>query len=360
MAFKIVLRGEEPSGRMLALLCARTGETIDMVRRSLASDNGLTLVEGLTSEKAEHLKASLPEDDSVEISVEREIDSWTAVLMGYRPGSRGRLRVALQKMSRLSTEEVIHFLASIPVALKTGIPRKTADKIREALEREGGIVEIRPHTGIAPQRAESRPEPVETALETGSREAAPLDEPPGREPDIPPLVSDTIAAITPVMKVDPPPEFSFQPPERDAVSAPPLAEDGHRHREENPVPHPFRFTVPARPIPRVIPLPDDFSPPAVSEGCAVVPVFLHPVSGRERERVASVLAGALDITGARARELVGKAPVAVWACTDRLNALVALRGLSEKGVPVSLIPSGEPCEYTTVPDSFAGWVNGNR
>ncbi len=360
MAFKIVLRGEEPSGRMLALLCARTGETIDMVRRSLASTDGLQLVEGLTMEKADQLKASLPEDDSVEISVEREIDSWTAVLMGYRPGSRGMLRVALQKMSRLSTEEVIHFLASIPLALKTGIPRKTAEKIKEALEREGGIVEIRPHTGIAPVKAEPPPAPVEKPLDTGSRDAAPLDEPPGREPEIPPLVSDTIAAITPVMKIDPPPEFSFQPPGRDAVSAPPLAEDGQCPREEDAVPHSFRFTVPARPVPRVIPLPDDFSPPVASETCAVIPVFLHPVSAGERERVASVLAAALEITGSRAMDLVEKAPVAVWACTDRLNALVTLRGLSEKGVPVSLIPSGEASSSPPVPDSFAGWVNGNR
>ena len=348
---------------MLALLCARTGDTIDRVRQSLRLSDGLTLVEGLSRDRADEILASLPADGSVEISVQREVDSWVAVLMGYRPGSRGRLRVALQKMSRLSTEEVIHFLASIPVALKAGITRKTAETIKEILEREGGIIEIRPHTGI-PDAEAGAPRDIPSPSGESSEEKVSHDqvlfEPPGSEPDIPPLVEEIAASLKPVMNVKPPPEFSFTPPEKEAVSAPPLPDQDDEFGDFPSAPYPFKFTIPARPIPSPVHSSADEGPPGVTEEARVVPIYLHPVAQEQKERVCRVLTESLGITSERGMQLVDQAPVAVWACGERLNALVALRGLSEKGVPVALFPGSSEKHEEPHDRSFFGWMNGNQ
>lgn len=362
MAFKIVLRGEEPSGRILALLCARTGETIDVVRRSLQSSPGLALKEGLTREKAEELLASLPADGSVNISIQRDIDSWTAVLMGYRPGSRGRLRVALQKMSRLTTEEVIHFLANIPIALKAGISRRTADSIKDVLEREGGIVEIRPFTGSSLAPLETGPQelPSEPAPEKPKRE--PVEgEPPGRLPDIPPLVEETAANFKPVMNVKPPQVVKFDPPLKEAVSAPPIPEGEKGLSFVFPEPYRIKFTIPALPVPALLSSDGaSSSPPNSSPMGRVVPLYLHPVSFEQRDRVSRAISETLGLSTNRCRELVERAPVAIWACRERLNALVTLRVLSEKGVPVSLIPAVAGSNNSDSKRSFFGWMNGNQ
>lgn len=360
MAFKVVLRAVEPSGRILALLCARTGETIDAVRKQLASRDGLALREGISREDADSILSSLPDDDSVEVSVCREVDSWVAVLVGYRPGSRGRLRVALQKMSRLTTEEVIHFLASIPVALKTGIPMKTAGKIKELLEREGGIIEIRPCTIVqerspvtmaAEEREEGPSLPAE-ALEE------PIDGPPGMEPRVPPKVSETRKALRPVMNVQPPHEICFDPPEREVVSAPPLPDDIRGILPGKDIPHSFRFTIPVRSIPPRVWSGEPEDLPEQRDRTDIFPIYLHPVAPENVEEVCESLSAVLALPGSRSRELVEKAPAAVWATGDRLNALVTLRNLSERGVPVSLFPGGGKDPSGKRQGLFPGWMNG--
>ncbi len=350
---------------MLALLCARTGDTIDRVKQYLQASDGLTLVEGLTRDRADEILASLPADGSVEITVQREVDSWVAVLMGYRPGSRGRLRVAIQKMSRLSTEEVIHFLANIPVALKTGVSRKTAEAIKEILERDGGIIEIRPHTGI-PNAETTGSEKVSSPSDQISEEKIHGEadhvstEPPGSEPDVPPLVAEIAASLKPVMNVKPPPVFSFIPPEKEAVSAPPLPDQDNGAGDRSPAPFPFKFTIPARPVPPLVYCSADDDPPETTEDARVVPIYLHPVAQGQKERVCKILTESLGMKSERSMQLVNKAPVAVWACAERLNALVTLRGLSEKGVPVSLFPGSSKKQDNSYGPSFFGWMNGKQ
>ena len=359
MDCRIVVRGEEPSGRILALLCARTGETIDRVRGSLRSSQGLLLKDGLSGKNAQEIITALPSDGSVEFIVQREVDSWVAVLMGYRPGSRGRLRVSLQKMSRLSTEEVIHFLANTPVVLKAGISRKTAETIKQVLEHQGGIVEIRPHTGVsAAEQKTEKPDPPEKTDEETHLEV--LSQPPGMAPDIPPPAAETARAQKPVMNVVPPPEFIVEPPDRDAVSSPPIPGDSIVKPESCPVPFSFRFTVPASPLPPLISGSGTSGPPDVISDATVVPIYLHPVAENQMDMVCGVLSENLGIETVRCRQLVEKAPVAVWACRERLNALVTLRGLSEKGVPVSLIPGRKDTAGTAPERSFFGWMNGSR
>lgn len=362
MAFKIVLRGEEPSGRILALLCARTGDTIDRVRKYLQSQDGLTFREGLSREKADEILASLPADGSVEITVQRDVDSWVAVLMGYRPGSRGRLRVALQKMSKLSTEEIIHFLASIPVALKAGIPRETAESIKEILEREGGIVEIRPHTGLPLEETGNlNSEDARMPEESEEEEPGLIHQgPPGGKPDIPPRVEETRAAMKPVMNVEPPPVFSLAPPDKEAVSAPPYPRGKYAPADDAEIPYSFKFTIPGRPLPQKIISPDEDGPPGVTESAAAVPIYLHPVSPGQRDYVCRVLTEVLGMDGDRAMDLVQRAPVAIWACREKLNSLVTLRGLSERSVPVSLFPGSRNSADSAGDHSFFGWMNGNQ
>lgn len=365
MSFRITLRGEEPSGRMLALLCARTGDSISSVKKMLRSPEGLALKEGLSREKADELVSNLPPDDSVEVAVKREVDSWVAVLMGYRPGSRGRLRVALQRMSRLSTEEVIHFLASIPIALKSGIDLKTARAIKDALEREGGIVEIHPHRrsakGYVPSTGAALEEPAETVVPPpdSPEETPPSNGPPGSPPHVPPRVGGAVPESVPVSQV--PPELCFSPPDKKDIPLPGVVPDETENAIPSAKPYPVRFTVPGRRIPPVITVHDTHDqPPEATPAGMAVPIFLHPVSPGQKASVGMVLSEALGIPLKRCGELIEMAPVAVWASSDRFEALVALKGLSEKGIPVSLIPASAPPRATRANRSVFGWMNGNR
>ncbi len=365
MSFRITLRGEEPSGRMIALLCARTGDSIDSVKKMLRSPEGLSLKEGLSRERADEIVSNLPPDDTVRVSVQREVDSWVAVLMGYRPGCRGRLRVALQRMSRLSTEEVIHFLSSIPIALKSGIDLKTARAIKDALEREGGIVEIHPHRKsvrgyipgpdtVAEEPGRTAPPPAESPEEQPHSNG-----PPGNPPVVPPIPGRVIHEASP--RTEPPPSVVLHPPEGTVFPPPEVIRGSSEDFIPSEEPYPVRFTVPRRPIPPVArtSCPPGHPPEITPEGKAV-PIFLHRVARQQRPSVAVVLAGALGLTPGRCSELIDRAPVAVWASSDRFEALVVLKGLSEKGVPVSLIPAAENTGGAQVSRSVFGWMNGNR
>ncbi len=350
---------------MLALLCARTGDSIDSVKRMLRFPEGLILKEGLSREKADELVSNLPPDGSVEVAVQREVDSWVAVLMGYRPGSRGRLRVALQRMSRLSTEEVIHFLSSIPIALKSAIDLKTARAIKDALEREGGIVEIHPHRksakGYVPGTEAAVEEPVETVVPgpESPEEPPPSHGPPGSPPHVPPGAGDALPESLPVSQV--PREICFSPPEQKDIPLPGVVPDETGDAVPSLKPYPVRFTVPGRSIPPVITVHDPHGqPPEATPAGMAVPIFLHPVSRGQKASAVKVLSEALGIPLKRCGELVEIAPVAVWASSDRFEALVTLKGLSEKGVPVSLIPASENPPANPAHRSVFGWMNGNR
>ncbi len=362
LSFRIVLKGSEPSGRFLAVLCARTGETIDSIRKRLNSPSGMILKEDLTREAAELFVTELPGDGSVSVSIQRDVDSWVAVLVGYRPGSRGRLRSALQRLSKLSTEEVIHFLANIPIALKSGIDRKTAVAVKEILEREGGIVEIRPSTGsvfssldqaVPPE--ENNPVQDEKPLPAVTPVSSDL---PGMTPEVPPKVS-SMKISSASGKSEVPPVFSFRSPEHISVPAPSKVSASEDTPCVSSIPYSFSFTIPGRPVPATLEEETlKFSLPAVSEEARAIPLFLHPVGPGQRSRVLEILLECFDMPEERCQGLIDRAPGVVCIFRERINALVALRELSEQGVPVSMVSAPEGMDEGIRRSSFFGWLNG--
>lgn len=362
MSFRIVLKGSEPSGRFLAVLCARTGETIDSIKKRLSSPSGMVLKENLSRDSAELFVSELPGDGSVAVSIQRDIDSWVAVLVGYRPGSRGRLRSALQRLSRLSTEEVIHFLASIPIALKSGVDRKTAMSVKELLEREGGIVEVRPSTGSQMEHGSvPSPRPVEQVagkVDEPVAESAVSTDSPGKVPEIPPEVTELKSAAalpdTPI-----PGRIFFESPDQRSVSAP----DKVLSPEEDPAlfapPYHIRFTVPGRPLPPALEeKPAQFSLPGVSDEAQAIPLYLHRLGPGQRNRAGKILEKFFDVSSEKSLSMVHSAPGVLCLFRERINALVALRELSEQGMPVSMVSSPEGTDSGFRRTSFFGWLNG--
>ncbi len=126
------------------------------------------------------------------------------------------------------------------------------------------------------------------------------------------------------------------------------------------IPHVFSFAIPASAIPpSVDPSGKNTSAPPVTQTAQSIPVYLHPVSENQRKDVTKILIAALGLSGARAEELVFKAPSTVCLFRKRKDALAMLRKLSDSGAPVSLVHSeydtGKPSAERT---TFFGWLNG--
>lgn len=351
MFWKIVLRGSNPSGRILAVLYARTGETIDSVRLMLDSPQGMVIQSGLSREGADALSAELPKDGSVQIVIQRDEVACVPVLMGYRPGSRGRLRIALQKLSRLQSEEVIHFLARIPIALKMNADMATAESIKRILERAGGIVEIRSpqdligvssrrnrtflSSGVVEGTAEKDQENISSVNAAGDT---------GREP------GDRVMLET--SDADPQNAPSVQ------MEIPSVVEDGEGKKNVFPDPYIIRFTVPAAVIPGIIPgeKPDLIPPDHVHK---TVLLYLFPVAENEREQVQRTLCEVLDLTPEKVQKFMERAPVAFAGFSERIDALVAMSELTDRGVPVSLVPGSSYSKESISGRSLLGWLNGH-
>ncbi len=374
MFWKIVLRGNNPSGRILAVLCARTGETIDAVRARLNSSQGMVLQSALTRESADSLTSELPRDGSVEIIMQRDEIVSIPVLMGYRPGSRGRLRVALQKLSSLPTEEVIRFLTCIPIALKSDADRATAESIKKILEKAGGIVEIRSPNDLV--GVSSRKTHSTASISSPTREVKPLLEPSEdhndthlflkKDPEI--AEEETCSAgVPPVFNSS---DFVFTEPHifhhTPPVSCrgkriPPLpaeyqspAEVVYRH------PSIIRFTLPPVSIPPVIPFLQELCvTPCIKDSSGTILIYLFPVSPEEEERVQKVLCSLLDISPAAAQKVISRAPVALTGFSERIDALVTIKELTSHGIPVSLVPGSSLNAENAAGKSFFGWLNGH-
>lgn len=361
MFWKIVLRGNNPSGRILAVLYARTGETIDSVRKMLNSPQGMVLQTGLSRERADVLSAELPNDGSVQIYTQRDEVVCVPVLMGYRPGSRGRLRIALQKLSRLPTEEVIRFLARIPIALKSDADRATAESIKKILEKAGGIVEIRsPQDLVGVSSRKSRSVSSYEAVTAKKEEnTEPVFNTPGA--DCPPVVSDT-GSYSPEKKNDyvQPDSVNFQPPPSARLEIPPVAEAGKVDDFVCPVPHVIRFTVPAAPIPAVIPAQHfNFIPPEPGRSVKTVLIYLFPVAHDDRKKAHSVLCKLLNLSPEKAQHLIDNAPAALAGFSERIDALVTMSELADYGIPVSLVAGSSSNMNSSPGRSLFGWLNGH-
>ncbi len=360
MFWKIILRGGSPSGRILAVLYARTGEPIDSVREMLDSAQGMVLQSGLSREKAEALSAELPNDGSVQIQLQRDEVVFVPVLMGYRPGCRGRLRIALQKLSRLPTEEVIRFLARVPIALKLDADRAAAESIKRILERAGGIVEIRSPgdlIGVSSKKNHDDPS-TKTIVFKEEEEVTPVVKPHSdNQPDQDFLSSDhqrekpakeketkTLSAYNSV----PPPVLQ---------TVPSIIAGGNAEGSDEPYPYPIRFTVPAAAIPAVIPSEQNIITPP-EQLLKTVMVYLFPVASRDLEQVQTVLCETLDLSKEKAQKFISNAPVALTGFSQRIDALVAISELSDLGVPVSLVPGTTSNPEPSPGRSLLGWLNG--
>ena len=367
MLWKVVLKGDNPSGRILAVLYARTGETIDSAREMLASSRGMLVQAGLAKKNAEALISELPNDGSVEILMLRDEGVCLPVLIGYRPGSRGRLRIALQKLSGLSTEEVIRFLASIPIVLKSDADRTTAESIQKILERSGGIVEIRSPEdliGITSRKQYSTVSaPSKSSVDPAEAKSSPLPE--SSSDILQPEHSDSPALIEPpgidsrIANLSKPSLINFNPPPYCEESAPPILDSSEI---ENPVysePYIIRFTVPASSIPKEIPLlQENFTVPDYHKSADVVLIYLYPVATGDRDRVERVLCESLDISPERAEEIINAAPTPLAGFCERIDALITLSELSGKGVPVSLIRETQDQNQSPARKSLLSWLNG--
>ncbi len=357
MFWKIVLKGDNPSGRLLAVLYARTGETIESVRKLLSSPAGMVLQSGLSRDSADTLASELPSDGSVQILVQPDQAVFVPVLMGYRPGSRGRLRVALQKLSQLPTEDVIRFLARIPIALKLDADLSTAESIKKILEKAGGIVEIRSPQNLV--GVSSRKDYTQKAAGKTVRAVKPVrkvvSETSG--PAVPPVVSDTVIASKGNTVV--PEVINFQPPSRSFLEAPPQVEKEEvDHRKAAVFPHVVRFTVPAAAVPPVAPGEKPVSVPPRHSRKAVM-VYLFPVASEKRHRVQIALCERLGFTAEKAGLVINRAPAAVAGFSRRSDALVAMTELTDCGIPVSLVPGSSSDTDVLQRRSLIGWLSGH-
>ncbi|MCD4708746.1 MAG: hypothetical protein K8S62_13515 [Candidatus Sabulitectum sp.] len=363
MFWKIVLRGNNPSGRILAVLCARTAETIDSVREMLDSPDGLVLQTGLSRERAQALSLELPHDGSVQIHTRPDEEACMPVLMGYRPGSRGRLRVALQKLSRLPTEEVIRFLASIPIVLKPDADRATAESIKRILERAGGIVDIRSPEDLVgvSSRKHYSPSLLEEASDKktvsgfSSMNMEPVSSVTHNSP--PHAVLDA-GSRTGRQNDTKPGRIDFLPPPLSRIATPPVVKEDTVEESVSSLPYIIRFTVPAASIPAAIPAEQmNFIPPEQRQSARIVLIYLFPVAPEEEERVQNVLCESLDISPEKASRLIGNAPVALTGFSERIDALVAMSELADHGIPISLVPGYSSNTDPAPGRSLFGWLN---
>jgi len=356
MFWKIVLKGDNPSGRLLAVLYARTGETIESVRKMLGSPAGMVLQAGLPRDSADTLASELPSDGSVQILVQPDEAVYVPVLMGYRPGSRGRLRIALQKLSRLPTEDVIRFLARIPIALKLDADLSTAESIKTILEKAGGIVEIRSPrnlVGVSSRKDYTKAtvrEVVKVAQKVGRSVSSPVGS------AVPPVVSST--AYFPGGNTVVPEIIDFRPPSRSFVEAPPQVKEEVDPRQAAVSPHVVRFTVPAAVVPPVMTAEQPVSVPPRNSHTAVM-IYLFPVASGIRHRVQSALCEKLGFSSEKAGLLVNRAPAAVAGFSSRSDALAVMTELSDHGIPVSLVPGSSSDADVLQGRSLIGWLSGH-
>lgn len=364
MNWSVVARGRSPSGEAVVHLCSRTGRPASDVRAGLVFQRGFVIREGLDRDEADSLAASLSfHGITIEVvpsTGSPDTDGFRVVLTGYTPGSRGRLRAALMRMSGRTDEEVIGFLARIPFALRRCASAETAASVRRVIEAAGGVVEIRPEGTEAerPSPVAEKPLPQATVRKTSvtpSRTPAVSDTPPEAVvmPD-PPVVSVQEDRSVPVE----PHRFTVAPPVVVCI------EPGRISPVEASVfqaPYKVLFTGPAR----LFPVPPagsrrsfDALPAADVPACH--PVFLCPVQEGDRRKVIRVLKDTLGLSPDAARRAIAGAPSVISLEPGRDEASERVRELSGHGLPVTLIKNSDKEGSVRHRDHvwFGNWLRG--
>ena len=340
MNWRVVARGRTPSGEAVVHLCSRTGLPASDVREGLVSPGGLVIREDLEREPADSLSASLS-FDGITIEVVPSTGPGTnpsgfrVVLTGYVPGSRGRLRAALMRMSRKSDEEVIGFLARIPFALRRNADPETAASVRRMIEAAGGVVEIRPE-GREPSKpsppVDEKPAPRFVGIEAEPLPQEITDKPPvQRQRPQPPPVNSRL----PRLLIREPHTFTTEPPDTRMIDPPRAL----RNRKEtfNP-PERIVFAAPSMisPLPHRLGSLESRKPPATCSQ-RLFPVFLCPVQESSVRSTVAILEEKLGFSGEIAMQIVRRAPSAIALEKSHQKASERVRELSGKGLPVSLV-----------------------
>lgn len=364
MNWSVVARGRSPSGEAVVHLCSRTGRQASEVRAGLVSQRGFVISEGLERDAADSMAASLS-FHSITIEVVPSTGShgtggFRVVLTGYAPGSRGRLRASLMRMSGRTDEEVIGFLARIPFALRRGASAETAASVRRVIEAAGGVVEIRPEGTEAERPAHVQEKRVPQATVRKVSQAPPQ----------PPAVSDT----PPEAVVLPNPPVVSLHEHRSVVVEPhrftpaPPAVSGMEPGRISPAgacvfqaPYKVLFTGPAR----FLPVPpagsrrnSDAVPPADAPACH--PVYLCPVQEGDRRTAMRVLQNSLGLSPLAAERAIAGAPSVISLETGPDEASERVRELSGHGLPVTLVRSSDKEGPVRHRDHvwFGNWLRG--
>lgn len=307
---------------------------------------------------ADNLAASLSYDGiTIEVvpSSAPDTPGFRVVLTGYSPGSRGRLRAALMRMSRKSDEEVIGFLARIPFALRRNADAETAASVRRMIEAAGGLVEVRPEGAPAArqeQAAQPRPSPARPVKEV--REASPKPAP-GAEPrpstEVPVMMTPPVVRSSEARQVfTEPQQYTAMPPEASLKLPSVLLPE---HAATFPAPFAVSFAPPARLSP--LPAQNGVRIPEAARS-SYFPVYLCPVQEKHRHRTERILSDRLGISGEKARDAVMNAPSVISLEKSPAESSARVHELSGLGLPVTLVKPQEGVVKNKDHVWFGNWL----
>jgi len=374
MSWRVVVRGDSPRGDSIVVLCNLTGLTMSEVQLALLKD-GVVVGDGLSEPRARELADSIQKDSSLDCLIEHSViagDSpatFRVVLTGYRPGSRARLRKAVQKMSGLPFEQVIVWFSRIPFVLRENARHSTAMAIRRALTEAGGLVDL-------------QPESTATIVLPGKEEPAVVDSPPEVEThfaeDQEPVPVVTVEAVTGSGVDDsdfPVPCNGFT----ELVIPPVIALLGEKTPGQNGIQRPpvIRFTEPGRTpaVPSIFGAADD-----TEEGEPYVVEFIEPSSAilnapalphntmklflcdpaeEDRDNVAEVLARICDFPAETAAGLLANCPTWIASFQDTRRASRFTAELARMGVTVVMARNMPEFTHTCeAAGSLLEWLSG--
>ncbi len=349
MNWRVVVKGDSPSGDSIVALCNLTGLNMAEVQLSLTKGE-LVAGDGMSESRARDLALSITKNSSLQCRIEQSETPGSApamfrvVLTGYRPGSRARLRKAIQKMSGLPYEQVVVWFSRIPFVLLDSTGHSTAMVIRRTISEAGGVVDVQPE-GARSITISGRPEAssqpaapdvkvtgksekelqatVDDEVSTGGGKTDSDDSIPERESEtwpIPPVIGEH-GYIDDFEGVVIPPAVRFTQPGM-TPGIPPIAGRPTASEED---PHEFDFDEPAayRAVPP--PLPHNS-----------IKLFLCDPSEDDLDRVALALERVCEFDRKLSASLLEECPSWIASFTDPQRASELAIDLEEQGATLTL------------------------
>ncbi len=384
MDWKVVVHAENPSGEALGTLGDLTGLNRGELLRALRRGT-LIAGTGFDRPRASSLARSLRDDFGLEATAvpapgDRRADTgptlFRVVLTGYKPGYRARLRESLQRLSGLPPEQVVLWLSKIPFVLRDGTDHDTARKIRRAITKAGGMIDMKPvmdHPEVRPRGPGGSEAGREPAAEGESRRSEEVSEEPPPAPASPPIPSRE-----PQRASAPPPRICFlPPPPPEEPQAPPVIEEELEQQPEE-APPTLRFCKPRSgfvppPVVEVIEPAGPVEPPPVVEFVeapepepAAPPepgyryrLLLHRPSSHMAASVKDALRVILSMTESDLDRVLDGYPALVAGFETRERAEGMARALELRGATVSVLGEDQrpPAPFSPQgAESFRKWI----